>query len=163
MDNQPINRSTNQLSTQSSGMTLIVKTVTRLTVGLIMLYGLYITFHGHLTPGGGFAGGVILALSFVHLILAFGKDFVLDKINETISGIFESIGAILFLTISITGFLGGVFFKNVYGKGIPFNLFSAGIILPCNLAIMLKVGLGLFSAFLCLILFVSMANSNKKE
>lgn len=140
------------------GMTLIVKTVTRLTVGLIMLYGLYITFHGHLTPGGGFAGGVILALSFIHLILAFGKEFALKKINETISSFGESIGAVLFLTIAVVGFSAGYFFKNCLGKGAPFKLFSAGIILPCNLAIFLKVGLGLFSAFLCLILFVSEGN-----
>ena len=51
------------------GMTLIVKTITRLTVGLIMLFGIYIVLHGHLTPGGGFAGGVIVALSFIHLML----------------------------------------------------------------------------------------------
>jgi len=139
----------------NSGMTLIVKTVTRLTVGLIMLYGLYITFHGHLTPGGGFAGGVILALSFIHLILAFGKDFVIKKFSEKIAGVFESIGAVLFLTIAVSGFLVGYFFINIYGKGIPFNLFSAGIILPCNLSIMLIVGFGLFCAFLTLLLFIS--------
>ncbi|MCK4296914.1 MAG: hypothetical protein KAX28_09720, partial [Candidatus Marinimicrobia bacterium] len=37
---------------QSSGMTLIVKTVTRVSVWLIILYGIYIILHGHLTPGG---------------------------------------------------------------------------------------------------------------
>ncbi|MDI6606195.1 MAG: MnhB domain-containing protein, partial [Candidatus Omnitrophota bacterium] len=56
----------------NSGMSLIVKTITRLTVGLILLFGIYIVLHGHLSPGGGFAGGVIIALSFVHLMLAFG-------------------------------------------------------------------------------------------
>jgi len=139
----------------NSGMTLIVKTITRLTVGIIMLYGLYITFHGHLTPGGGFAGGVILALSFIHLILVFGKDFVIKKFSEKIACVFESIGAVLFLTIAVSGFLAGYFFINIYGKGIPFNLFSAGIILPCNLSIMLIVGFGLFCAFLTLLLFIS--------
>ncbi len=142
------------------GMTLIVKTVTRLTVGLIMLYGLYITFHGHLTPGGGFAGGVILSLSFIHLILAFGKEFVIKKFSETITSVGESLAAVIFLSIAVSGFLAGYFFKNFYGQGVPFKLFSAGIILPCNLAIFLKVGLGLFSAFLCLVLFVS---TNSKE
>lgn len=45
------------------GMTLIVKTVTRLTLGFILLYGIYISLNGHISPGGGFAGGVIVALS----------------------------------------------------------------------------------------------------
>ena len=56
-----------------NGMSLIVKRITRYTVGLIFLYGIYIVLHGHLTPGGGFAGGVIIALSFIHIVLAFGK------------------------------------------------------------------------------------------
>ena len=50
---------------QEKGMTIIVKTITRFTVWLIFLYGLYIIIHGHLSPGGGFAGGVIISLSFL--------------------------------------------------------------------------------------------------
>ncbi|MFN7171149.1 MAG: MnhB domain-containing protein, partial [Candidatus Omnitrophota bacterium] len=82
------------------GMTLIVKTITRLTVGLILLYGIYIVLHGHISPGGGFAGGVIIALSFVHLMLAFGKDFALKKLNDVKASFWESLGAIMFLSIA---------------------------------------------------------------
>ena len=39
---------------QNDGMTFIVKTVTRISVWMILLYGFYIILHGHLTPGGGF-------------------------------------------------------------------------------------------------------------
>ena len=39
------------------GMTLIVKEVTRLTVGLIFLFGIYIMLHGHITPGEVSPGG----------------------------------------------------------------------------------------------------------
>lgn len=138
-----------------NGMTLIVKTITRLTVILIILYALYITFHGHLTPGGGFAGGVILALSFVHVVIAFGKDFAVKNFTGIVSSILESVGALVFLSIAVIGFFAGAFFKNFLGKGNIFELFSGGIILPSNLAIMLKVGFGMFSAFLCLIFFVT--------
>ncbi|MCS7227768.1 MAG: hypothetical protein NZ839_02240 [Endomicrobia bacterium] len=138
---------------RQQGMTLIVKTVTRWTVLLIMLYGWYITFFGHLSPGGGFAGGVIVVLSFIHIILAYGKEFVVKKVNETLAGVLETTGGLIFLTIAILGFITGIFFSNFLGKGKLFSLFSAGIILPSNIAIMLKVGFGMFSAFLCLILF----------
>ena len=37
-----------------AGMTLIVKTVTRVMVWMMLLYGMYLILHGHLTPGGGF-------------------------------------------------------------------------------------------------------------
>ncbi len=82
------------------GMSLIVKTITRLTVGLILLYGIYIVLHGHVSPGGGFAGGVIIALSFIHLMLAYGKEETFKRLSKQAASVFESLGAILFLTIA---------------------------------------------------------------
>jgi len=137
---------------KQTGMTLIVKTITRLTVGLILLYGIYIVLHGHLTPGGGFPGGVIIALSFIHLMLAFGKDTALKKLNRVRASLFESLGAIMFLSVALLGFLGGYFFLNFINKGEPFSLFSAGIIPVCNIAICFKVGAGLFAIFIALVI-----------
>ena len=141
------------------GMTLIVKTITRYTVGLILLFGIYIVLHGHLTPGGGFAGGVIIALSFVHLMLAFGKETALKKMSEKMSSVLESIGAIIFATIGVLGLiLGGYLFLNFITNQNPdpssfFKLFSSGIIPLCNIAICLKVGAGLFGIFIALVFF----------
>lgn len=137
---------------REKGMSLIVKTITRLTVGLILLYGIYIITHGHLTPGGGFAGGVIVALSFVHLMLAYGKETALKKLPKAAISFFESAGAIMFLAIALLGFTGGYFFLNFLSKGEPFKLFSAGIIPLCNIAISLKVGAGLFAIFVVLVI-----------
>ncbi len=143
------------------GMSLIVKTITRLTVGLILLYGIYILSHGHVSPGGGFAGGIIIALSFVHLMLAYGRDVAFRKLPKSIMTFFESMGAILFLGIALLGFIGGYFFFNFLPKGEPFRLFSAGIIPLCNIAISLKVGAGLFAIFVALVLLKF--NTDKKE
>ena len=141
------------MTKDTKGMTLIVKTITRLTVGLILLYGIYIVLHGHLTPGGGFAGGVIIALSFIHLMLAFGKEVALKKVSRPIASLFESIGALMFLSIAVIGFVGGYFFLNFFiNKGTPFKLFSAGIMPLCNIAISFKVGAGLFAIFVALVL-----------
>lgn len=144
-------------------MTLIVKTVTRLTVGLIFLYGIYIVIHGHVSPGGGFAGGVIIALSFIHLMLAFGRDLVLRKIPIAMASLFESIGAIMFLAIALTGFMAGYFFLNFFTKkGDPFTAFSAGIIPLCNVAISLKVGAGLFAIFVVLVILKGTTEKDKR-
>ncbi len=134
------------------GMSVIVKTITRLTVGLILLYGIYIVSHGHVSPGGGFAGGVIIALSFVHLMLAYGKESALKKLPKAATSFFEGFGALMFLAIALLGFTGGYFFLNFISKGQPFKLFSAGIIPLCNIAISLKVGAGLFAIFVALTL-----------
>jgi len=134
------------------GMSLIVKVITRLTVGLILLYGIYILTHGHVSPGGGFAGGVIIALSFIHLMLAYGKETAFKKLPKGMVSFFESFGAIAFLSIALLGFTGGYFFLNFLPKGENFRLFSAGIIPLCNLAISIKVGAGLFAIFVALVL-----------
>jgi multicomponent Na+:H+ antiporter subunit B len=143
------------------GMSVIVKTITRLTVGLIMLYGIYIVLHGHVSPGGGFAGGVIIALSFIHLMLAYGKEVAFKKLSKSAASFFESLGALLFLGIALLGLTGGYFFLNFLPKGHPFKLFSAGIIPLCNIAISLKVGAGLFAIFVVLVLLK--LEAEKKE
>jgi multicomponent Na+:H+ antiporter subunit B len=132
-------------------MSVIVKRITKITVSLIFLYGVYIVLHGHLTPGGGFAGGVIIALSFIHLVLAFGKEVALKKFSQSAASIIESLGGLVFLGIALLGLLAGsYFFLNILPKGEPFNLFSSGIIILCNIAISLKVGAGLFAIFVAL-------------
>ena len=56
-------------------MTLIVKKTTQLIAGMIFMYGIYVIVHGHLTPGGGFAGGVMVSGSLILVTLAYGGDF----------------------------------------------------------------------------------------
>ena len=45
----------------TQGMSLIIKTITRLVTSFITLFGIYIVLYGHVSPGGGLAGGVILS------------------------------------------------------------------------------------------------------
>lgn len=152
------------INENKKGMTLIVKTITRLTVGLILMYGIYIVLHGHLSPGGGFAGGVIIALSFIHLMLAYGKEVALKKLSKGLASTLESAGALMFIGIALLGFVGGYFFLNFFtSKGQPFKLLSAGIIPLCNIAIALKVGAGLFAIFVVLIIFLAEEKKENKE
>ena len=63
------------------GMTIIVKTISSWVKVLIFLFGIYIILFGHLTPGGGFAGGVILASSYILLMLAFGRELAEENLS----------------------------------------------------------------------------------
>ncbi len=140
------------------GMTPIVKTITGWIKGLIMIFGIYIVLYGHLTPGGGFAGGVILAMVFVLLTLAYGKEESLRRFRIGVASELDSVGALMFLVIAVLGIagtLGGRFFINYIAKanpGTPFTLFSSGIIPLCNIAIALKVASSLFMVFILLVL-----------
>jgi multisubunit Na+/H+ antiporter MnhB subunit len=135
------------------GMTTIVKTITRLVAGLILLYGIYILAHGHLTPGGGFPGGVVIAGSFILFLLAFGKDIGYRRLRKNAMAFFEPFGGFIFLVVALLGaVVGGLFFVNFISKGVPLRLFSAGIIPICNIAIALKVGSALFAIFVAFLI-----------
>lgn len=128
-----------------SGMTIIVKTITRITVPIIILYGCYIIFHGHLTPGGGFAGGVIIALALLNVMIAFGREFTNNWLNINFLEKLESISATLFLVLGILGFLiGNAFLFNFINHGELFRLLSAGTIPVLNIIIGIKVAMSLF-------------------
>ena len=150
------------MKNQEKGMSLIVKTITRMTIGLILLFGIYIVTHGHVSPGGGFAGGVIIALSFVHIMLAFGKEEAFKKINYKIASFFESLGAMLFITLAILGIGSGYFFFNFLSKGKPFDLFSSCLIPLYNIAIAFKVGSGLFIIVIVMVLLKITKEDSKK-
>jgi len=120
---------------KQAGMTLLVKTITRFTIGLMLIYGVYVILRGHVAPGGGFAGGVIIALSLVQLMLAYGMEAVSGKINDMRGTIVMSAAAMIFLIIAFIGF-----FK---GQRLIF-------ITLCDIAIGLVVGAGLFVIFYAL-------------
>ena len=135
-------------------MSEIVRTVTRLLSPLIFLFGVYVTIHGHLTPGGGFAGGVILAGSVVLWVLAYGGQSprLLGRKNRASTS--ESLGILFFWLVAILGLLvGGTFFLNFLGKGSLFHIFSAGIVPLCNLGIAAEVCGAVSVIVLALILF----------
>jgi len=151
-----------------TGMTIIVKTIASWVKVLIFLFGIYIILFGHLTPGGGFAGGVILASSYVLLMLAFGREFTEKNLSLPLASKLDCVGAFLFALIAILGLaLGGSFFVNfLYQKYLPgkaLELISAGTIPLSNIAIGLKVGASLFLVVLVLSMFRPDASANKEE
>jgi len=116
---------------------LIVRTSTRYLFPFIVMFGTYIFIHGHLTPGGGFPGGVIIAAGILLMYLAY-KDF---GINHTKFKITESFAGLTFIIIGLIGLaIYGSFLANFLPRGSPRELFSAGIIPVIYIAIGFKVG-----------------------
>ncbi len=116
----------------------ILQTASSFLVALIVLLGVYIFTHGHLTPGGGFQGGVIIATAFLLLLLSD----VNMKFNHTILQVVESFSGAFYVVIGIIGLVLTVGFLN--SKIIPLGeygtLFSAGTIPIIYSLIGLKVG-----------------------
>jgi len=146
------------MDSMTKGMTPIVQAVSGWVKGFILVFGIYLVLYGHLTPGGGFGGGVVLAMAFVLLVLAFGKEEALGRLPLHVAGELDSVGALMFLVIGLLGMsagLGGSFLVNFIAKanpGEPYSLLSAGTIPLVNIAIALKVASSLFIIFMMLVL-----------
>ena len=137
----------------TNGMTLIVRTTTRLLIGIIVVFAVYMGLTGHLGPGGGFAGGVILAATAVLIVLSFGRSAIHGIITEGTFHVADAVAACAFLAVGVCGFLSGSFFVNYLPRGRLYSFFSGGTIMLSNLAILIKVGAGLGGAFLALTAF----------
>ena len=116
---------------------LVLYTGCRLLFPLILIFGTYIFIHGHLTPGGGFQGGAIIASGFLLIYLGCrGR-----RISRVASNLAESLGGLAFVVTGLLGLLfGGYFLSNFLPKGTANTLFSAGIIPIIYIAIGFKVG-----------------------
>ena len=116
---------------------LILYTGCRLLFPLILVFGSYIFIHGHLTPGGGFQGGAIIASGFLLIYLGCHE----RRINRVASNLAESLGGLVFVVIGLFGLIfGGYFLLNFLPEGTANALFSAGIIPIIYIAIGFKVG-----------------------
>ncbi|MBA4347302.1 MAG: cation:proton antiporter [Clostridiales bacterium] len=115
----------------------ILKHGARLTFGLLVVFGVYMFAHGHLTPGGGFPGGSIIAAAILLLYLAD------DEFRVKLAGIkiAEGTAGSLYVIIGLAGLAtGGYFLYNFLPNGTVGKLFSAGIIPIVYALIGLKVG-----------------------
>ncbi len=149
------------------GMGVIVQTVARWLKGFILAYGIYVVLYGHVTPGGGFAGGVIIASGFILLTLAGGQRLGLSFFSKTAASSLGSAGALLFLALAWIGMwtAGGAFLLNFIGASeeARFTLLSAGTVSISEVGIGLEVASLLFLVFTVLAAFQVFTPDGKPE
>ncbi len=148
---------------KDEGLSDIVKTLACIVSVPIATFGFYIAMHGHLTPGGGFAGGAIVATIVPLLLVAFGSG-VIESLHvrrysllRTIKNIGITIFGLLVLISFFATFLhrfltdSGWFFRTsiAYGPN-PGYLGTGGIVPLMNLAVGLEVVVGLSLAVVLL-------------
>ena len=146
-------------------LTKIVRTVANQLIVFILIFGLYVIAHGHITPGGGFQGGAVIVSGVVMLLVAFSSQELKKSLRERVLSIMESSGAIIFIILAFIG-IGTAFFYNVLvgtpifggvpntGPG-PGDFWTGGVVPLMNLAVGLKVVAGLSAVVLALALFSS--------
>ena len=109
-------------------------------VGPVLVLGAYVIAHGHLTPGGGFSGGVVVAGALL-LAYAAGQGVRLRRVRSIVllEGV-EALGAAGFLALALAGLIAaGSLLKNFLALGTSGMLLSAGTIPVGNVAVGLEV------------------------
>lgn len=75
---------------------LVVRVIAKLMIPFILLFGLYVQFHGDFGPGGGFQAGVIFAAAFVLYALVYGLDNAKRIIPEKYVRMGVALGVLIF-------------------------------------------------------------------
>ena len=142
-------------------MSIIVRNIACMLVIPITVFGLYIILHGHLTPGGGFPGGAVMATLIALILIAFGKGFSGKLLRKDYLLGTESLGLLAFAALALLG-LGATFFRNflsnsghLFGSDVlfgpnPGDLGTGGVIPLMNLA----VGIEVFAALSLILLLM---------
>jgi len=121
---------------------MILRSGADLLFPLLLVVGLYIVMHGHLTPGGGFQGGVILAAAFFLPLLARPN----EELNRTWMAAIEGLAGSAFIALGILALVEGeAFLTPLFDKGLLGELVSSGSLPLLYLAVGLKVGAELAS------------------
>ncbi|MEM7407893.1 MAG: Na(+)/H(+) antiporter subunit B [Pseudomonadota bacterium] len=85
----------------------ILRVVSALLIPVIMLFGLYVQFHGDFGPGGGFQAGVIFAAALVLNALVFGLQRTKQVVSPAAMRIGASFGVLLYAGVGVAGLLAG--------------------------------------------------------
>jgi energy-converting hydrogenase B subunit I len=133
-------------------MTKIVRTTADVFFPFCLAFGLYVVIHGHLTPGGGFQGGAVMATGTALLLVARSYEDITGRIRKTALKICEAVGLMMFLLAGLSGiFAGRPFMANwmaltggLFGTPVPYgpnsgNLNTAGLLPLLNVGVGIEV------------------------
>ena len=135
-----------------AGLSPIVKTGIAIFSPAIYIFGAFLVISGHLTPGGAFQGGVVLAAMTILLAVVYGLRYQVRKtiIKPRTATIAESLGALTIVLIGLDGIVANQYFLTnlpLFPMGIPGELVSAGNIPLLNIAGGIKVAAGFYLIF----------------
>jgi len=130
---------------------IVLRVVTKLFVPFILLFALYVQFHGDFGPGGGFQAGVIFAVAFVLYALVFGIKNARNVVPEGLARFLIAAGVLLYAGVGVAGLLLG-------GNYLDYNVLAHEPTHGQHLGILLiEFGVGTTVAAVMVTLFFSFA------
>ena len=130
---------------------LVLSIVARILIPLIMLFALYVQFHGDYGPGGGFQAGVIFASSFILYGIIYGIENLREVVHPSLIRRLAALGLLIYIGVGIVTVLNG-------GEFLNYNFLSEDPITGQHIGIILiELGVGITIASTMIILFYAFA------
>jgi len=130
---------------------LILRIATKLLIPFILLFALYVQFHGDFGPGGGFQAGVIFAAAIILYAMVFGLSTARRVINPTLVKLLAAVGVLLYGGVGVVSLLNG-------GNYLDYNVLADDPVAGQHLGILLvELGVGCTVTAVMVIIFFNFA------
>jgi multicomponent Na+:H+ antiporter subunit B len=135
----------------------VLRVVAKLLIPVILLFALYVQFHGDYSPGGGFQAGVIFAAGIILHALISGLDATMDAVPPGLLKILSASGVLIFAGVGVDTLLLG-------GQYLDYNLLLATPTSGQHLGIFLvELGVGITVASTMLLLYYAFAGRERGQ
>lgn len=135
-----------------TGSPVVIRVITKQLLPLILLFGLYVQFHGDYGPGGGFQAGVIFAAGIVLYAMVFGIDAATQVVPRRVLLRLAPLGVLIYAGTGLVGLIKGAAFLdyNALDPAHPSHGQHVGLLL-------IEFGVGLTVTSTMLLLFYTFA------
>jgi len=126
---------------------LVLRVIAKLLIPLILIFALYVQFHGDYGPGGGFQAGVIFASAFILYGLIFGIENARSVISFNLLRFISASGLLLYIGVGIVALISG-------GNFLDYNVLLADPVRGQHLGILvIEFGVGMTVAAVMMMIF----------
>jgi len=129
---------------------IILKNISFLLIGMILVFGAYVVMNGHLTPGGGFSGGAILGAGLILFVATYGTTHAYKFLNYKICSRILAFSLLFYIAVKGFSFFTGAnqISIKLLPLGTPGYLFSAGFVMPLNISVGLIVSCSMYMMYI---------------
>ncbi|ACJ27743.1 Na+/H+ antiporter MnhB subunit-like protein [Shewanella piezotolerans WP3] len=136
---------------------MVLRIVSKILIPFILLFALYVQFHGDFGPGGGFQAGVIFAAAIILYAMLFGLDTARRVFNQSIVQLIAALGLLLYASVGVVSLFNG-------GNFLDYNVLAADPIAGQHIGILLiELGVGFTVTAVMIIIFFNFAGRREAQ
>lgn len=130
---------------------LVLRVVAKIVIPFILLFALYVQFHGDFGPGGGFQAGVIFASAFILYTLIFGIERARAVVSPGVLRVLSALGVLIYVGVGVAGIFAG-------GNFLDYSVLALQPVTGQHLGILLiELGVGTTVAAVMVMIFFMFA------